>query len=121
LEYSLKKNIRIINAASPLHNFVIDSDKLDYSSVSSGDRDAIDVLEHPDGNTGNWGYLTNLPSRSREIDSGVRRANILSAIQAQDLQRPSHNIDRNVDDDDDNETLYAEDIEDDDVGFLPIA
>jgi hypothetical protein len=91
LEYSLEKNIRIINAASRLHNFVIDSDKLDYSSVSSGDRDAINVLEHPDGNTGHWGYLTNLPPRSREIDSGVCQANILSAIQVQDLQRPSHN------------------------------
>jgi hypothetical protein len=132
LEYSLEKNIKIINVAGRLHNFVIDSDKLNYKAVPSGDRESLGIVEHPLGEEGNWGYLPNLPSRrTRDDDLGLRRSNILDAIIARDIQRPDHNLDRNEEyddipvnshEDEDAVTVYAEDAAgyDDDVGFLPM-
>ena len=98
LEFSLENNRKIIIAASRLHNFVIESDQMEYCQLQTGEREALNIEPHPDGEDGNWGYLRNLPVRNRGAeDAGERRDNILARIENQNLERPAHNIEQNAD------------------------
>ena len=90
------KNVKIIKVGAKLHNFVINSDKLNFLKVEDSDWDTIRVEALVDGPEGNKGYLPTISDEEEEDPLTFdRREFVLNEIVTKGLKRPSNNIERN--------------------------
>lgn len=103
LECSLEQVSNICNAAARLHNFIIDHEEICFSN--SYDNDNFQVERFPGSGEFNRGYLPSLRTR-KEAEAKDReefndkgstqlRDRILLAIEERGMTRPTHNLDRN--------------------------
>ena len=90
-----EKNTKIIRVGAMLHNFVINSDHLNFLEVDDSDWTTIGVESLKDGPEGNKGYLP-IPFEEEEDPLSFNRRNfIVNEIKERELRRPTYNIDRN--------------------------
>ena len=91
-----EKNTKIIRVGAKLHNFVINSDQLNFINVDDNDWTTLGVEALRDGPEGNKGYLP-IPFEEEEDPlSFNRRTFIVNEITERELRRPTHNVERNL-------------------------
>ena len=104
LNHSLKKNALIIQVAARLHNFVIDSDRIQYTRASSGlDLANFGVEPMPADKfpRGSRGFLPSVPKNDGETAEAIntgRRDWIIEEIRDRGLLQPDFNLFQNADD-----------------------
>ena len=89
-----KKNTMIIRVGAKLHNYVINSDNLNFLKVEDNDYDTIGIEPLVNGPKGNVGYLPIPPEEEEEVEF-CRRLRIVEELALREMKRPSHNTKRN--------------------------
>ena len=91
-----KKNTKIIRVGAKLHNFVINSDQLNFLPVDDNDWATLGVEALKDGPLNNKGYLPIPIEEEEDPLSFNRRQFIVNEIKERELRRPIHKIERNL-------------------------
>ena len=99
-ENGTQTNCQIIRVGAKLHNFVINSDNLNFVNVPDDDLDVLEVQLLEDGPDGNVGYLPTSPiemvrSLDMDVDGNARRKLLVDLLKENELTRPDTNIVRN--------------------------
>ena len=98
LNFASTKNSLICRVAARLHNYVIETEDLNFLNQNSLEGFGVErLIGGPGVSANNNGYRNPLPSRHTDIESEARRDGILNELIARDLCRPEHNILRNRD------------------------
>ena len=84
----------IIRVGAKLHNYVINSDNLNFLKVDDDDYDTIGIEPLVNGPKGNLGYLPIPPEEEEEVDF-CRRSRIVEELIMREMTRPSHNTTHN--------------------------
>ena len=89
------KKTKIIRVGAKLHNFVINSDQLNFLKVDDSDWKTLGVEPLKDGPEGNKGYLPVPFEEEQDPLSFNRRNFIVNEIKDREMRPPTHNIERN--------------------------
>ena len=91
-----KKNTKIIRVGAKLHNFVINSDQLNFLLVDHSNQKTLGVESLEDCPEGNKGHLA-VPFEEEEDSLSFNKQNfILNEIKDREMRRPIHNTERNL-------------------------
>ena len=77
-----------------LHNYVINSDNLNFLKVEDNDFTTIGIEPLVNGPKGNVGYLPIPPEEEEKLEF-CRRSRIVEELTLRDMTRPAHNVERN--------------------------
>ena len=94
----IRKNCQIIRVGAKLHNFVINSDNLNFISVDDNDCETLQVEALPKVTFANNGYYPIFNEYNNDVhddDVEDRRNTIVDGVKEYELSRPDYNLQRN--------------------------